>query len=325
LRIEDKKIVVTGGAGFLGSRVIDALLRNGSSIEDISVPRSKTQDLRIWDNCVTAIKDRDIVIHLAATEGGIRFNKEHPGIIFYDNAIMGINLMEAARREGVAKFVTVGTACSYPKDTPIPFKEDYLWQGYPEESEAAYGLSKKMLVAQGYAYHQEFAFDSIHLILTNLYGPGDSFDPEHSHVVASLIRKIHLAKQNGSSEVVLWGTGNASRELLHVDEAARAILLATQHYSKPDPVNIGSQHEIRIADLASIVSDLLEYEGKIVWDPTKPDGQTRRCLDCSLAKRELGFSSEIPLREGLKRTIDWYVHSTKDRQSKSDSFERYYA
>jgi len=303
----DKNVLVTGGAGFLGSFVVQKLKENGVPEERIRIPRSSDMDLRRWENCVEAVKDIDLVIHLAAKVGGIGFNREYPGELFYDNAVMSIQLMEAARQEGVGKFVAIGTVCAYPKFTPVPFQEDDLWNGYPEETNAPYGLAKKMLLVQSQAYRQQYGFNSIYLLPVNLYGPGDNFDPRSSHVIPALIKKFIEAKRDKSPVVDVWGTGSASREFLYVEDAARAIVLAAERYNKPDPVNIGAGREIKIRDLVELISELTGFEGEISWDPSKPDGQPRRCLVVSRALEEFGFESIVDFRRGLKTTIDWYV------------------
>jgi GDP-L-fucose synthase len=304
----DKKILVTGGAGFLGSFVVEKLI-NERNVDtgNIRIPRSKDLDLRVWENCVKAVEDMDIVIHLAARVGGIGFNKKYPATLFYDNAIMGIQLMEAARQEGVEKFVVIGTVCAYPKYTSVPFKEENLWSGYPEETNAAYGIAKKILLVQVQAYREQYGFNAIYLLPVNLYGPRDNFDPERSHVIAALIKKMVDAKLDGRNEVVVWGTGKASREFLYVEDAAEGILLATEKYDKPDPVNLGSGKEVTVLELVSLLTELTGYKGKIVWDSSMPDGQPRRCLETSRAEKEFGFEARTDLREGLKRTIEWYL------------------
>ncbi|MBT0158825.1 GDP-L-fucose synthase [Candidatus Bathyarchaeota archaeon A05DMB-2] len=304
---ENKKVLVTGGAGFLGSFITEKLTKEKKvNPENIRVPRSKESDLRKWESCVAAVKDMDIVIHLAAKVGGIGFNQKYPAELFYDNAIMGIQLMEAARQEGVEKFVTVGTVCSYPKFTPVPFKEEDLWNGYPEETNAPYGIAKKALLVQAQAYKAQYGFNSIYLLQVNLYGPRDNFNPEQSHVIPALIKKFVDAKREGRNEVVVWGTGKASREFLYVEDAAEAILLATERYNKSEPVNIGVGQEITIRELVDLIAELSGYKGKITWDTSKPDGQPRRRLDTSKAKREFGFEAKTDFRNGLKKTIDWY-------------------
>jgi len=303
----DKRILVTGGAGFLGSFLVEHLQNRGVDKEQIGLPRSKDLDLRRWECCVKAVKDVDIVIHLAAKVGGIGFNRRYPATLFYDNAIMGIQLMEAARQEGIAKFVAVGTVCAYPKYTPVPFTEENLWNGYPEETNAPYGLAKKMLLVQAQAYRQQYGFNAIFLLPVNLYGPRDNFDLESSHVIPAVIRKFTEAIREQKQDVVVWGTGAASREFLYVEDAAEGILLATERYNKLEPVNLGAGFEITIKDLVTLIADLTGFEGKIVWDRSKPDGQPRRCLDVTKAAKEFGFKAKTDFREGLKRTIEWYA------------------
>ena len=301
-----KKVLLTGGAGFLGREVFSKLVETGAAPEDIRIPRSKETDLRMWENCQEAVKDIDLVIHLAARVGGIGFNRMYPAQLFYDNAIMGIQLMEAARQEGVGKFVVVGTVCAYPKFTPVPFQEDEIWNGYPEETNAPYGMAKKMMLVQSQAYLQQYDFNSIFLLPVNLYGPGDNFDPESSHVIPALIRKFSEAIKSGSKTVAVWGTGTASREFFYVEDAARGIVMAAARYDKPDPVNLGSGKEISIKDLVEMIARLTGFDGEIKWDTTKPEGQPRRCLDVSRAKKEFGFEAEMGFEEGLHRTISWY-------------------
>ncbi|KUG10402.1 udp-glucose 4-epimerase [hydrocarbon metagenome] len=305
-----KEILITGGAGFLGSHLVAGLARRGVSASQLSLPRSRDLDLRRWEHCVRAVEGKDIVIHLAAKVGGIGFNQQYPGELFYDNAIMGIQLIEAARQEGVEKCVVLGTVCAYPKFTPVPFHEDDLWNGYPEETNAPYGLAKKMLLVQAQAYRQQYGFNAIYLLPVNLYGPGDNFDPASSHVIPALIRKFVAAVQEEKPVVEVWGTGSASREFLYVEDAARAVLLATEKYNKPDPVNIGAGKEISIRDLVDIIRKHTGFTGEILWDASKPDGQPRRCLVTSRAKEEFGFEALVPFEEGLKRTIAWYKHQT---------------
>lgn len=300
----DKKVVVTGGAGFLGSHVVDMLKEKGA--KDIIVPRSRSCDLRIRENCRTVIRDKDIVIHIAVKGGGIGFNLAYPGEIFFDNIIMGAQLMEEARLAGVEKFVAIGTVCCYPKFTPVPFKEDDLWNGYPEETNASYGLAKKMMLVQSQAYRKQYRFNSIFLLPTNLYGPGDDFDPQSSHVIPALVKKVVEAKESGKHSITVWGTGNVTREFLYVEDAARGIILASEKYNKSEPVNLGSGLEISIKELVLLIAELAGFEGEIRWDTSKPDGQPRRCLDVSRAKEEFGFEAETDFRDGLKKTIEWY-------------------
>lgn len=303
---ENKKILVTGGAGFLGSNVVKQLLAAGAKQENIVIPRSREIDLRVWENCLKVTKDIDVVIHLAAKVGGIGYNMGNPGSLFYDNAIMGIQLMEAARLNNVGKFVAVGTICAYPKFTPVPFQEKDLWYGYPEETNAPYGLAKKMMLVQAQSYRQQYGFNAIYLLPVNLYGPGDNFNPESSHVIPALIKKFVDAKESGSNKVEVWGTGAASREFLYVEDAAKAIVLAAERYNSPEPVNIGSCMEITIKDLVELIGKLTGFTGEIVWDTAKPDGQPRRCLDVSVAENGFGFRAAVPFEEGLKKTIEWY-------------------
>lgn len=306
---DKKKILVTGGAGFLGLNVVKELIKNGASRANIIVPRSNTDDLRIRENCDRVLRDVDVVIHLAAKVGGIGYNLDHPAELFYDNAIMGIQLMEAARLHGVHKFVTVGTVCAYPKFTHVPFREEELWNGYPEETNAPYGLAKKMLLVQSQAYRTQYGFNAIYLLPVNLYGPGDNFNPDSSHVIPALIKKFVEAKINNIPSVEIWGTGSASREFLYVEDAARSIVLATEKYDGIEPVNIGVGDEISIKKLVEIIHSLIEYNGEIIWDATKPDGQPRRCLDTHRAKEWFGFQAETNFEKGLRKTIEWYISS----------------
>ncbi|NQE54758.1 GDP-L-fucose synthase [ANME-1 cluster archaeon GoMg3.2] len=309
---DNKKILVTGGAGFLGSFIVEQLKEKGVDEKNIRIPRSKDTDLRQWQNCIEAVKDIDFVIHLAAKVGGIGYNQKYPATLFYDNIIIGVQLMEAARREGIEKFVAVGTVCAYPKFTPVPFNEDNLWDGYPEETNAPYGLAKKMLLVQSQAYRQQYGFNSIFLLPVNLYGPRDNFELESSHVIPALIRKFREAVENNKSEVEVWGTGKASREFLYVEDAARGIVLATENYNKPEPVNIGAGFEIKIKDLVELIAELTGFDGVIRWDMSKPDGQPRRCLDVRRAKNEFGFEAKTGFREGLEKTIEWYLTNKND-------------
>ena len=308
----DKRVLVTGGAGFLGSHLIEELQRRGLPKENITVPRSRETDLRVWENCLDVCDGQDMVIHLAASVGGIGYNQENPATLFYDNAIMGVQLMEAARRQGVKKFVQVGTICSYPKFTPVPFKEENLWDGYPEETNAPYGLAKKMLLVQAQAYRQQYGFNAIYLLPVNLYGPRDNFDPRSSHVIPALIRKFVEAKESGDSSVTLWGTGKATREFLYVEDAARGIAMAAEEYNGVEPVNLGAGFEISIADLAAMIREIVGFDGELVYDTAKPDGQPRRMLDTSRAEKEFGFKTEMSFREGLEKTVEWYLKSSDD-------------
>ena len=301
-----KKILLTGGSGFLGSFVSEELVARGVKRDNIIIPRSRDLDLRKWENCLQAVEGADIVIHLAAKVGGIGYNLKFPGELFYDNAVMGIQLMEAARQAGVEKFVAVGTVCAYPKLTPVPFKEENLWDGYPEETNAPYGVAKKALLVQAESYRKQYGFNAIYLIPVNLYGPGDRFDPEDAHVIPALVLKFYDAKEKGLKKVTAWGTGNPSREFLYVKDAARGIVLAAERYEKSGPVNLGSGEEIMIGELVYMIKELVGYEGEVEWDTSRPDGQPRRRLDVSKAKEEFGFESEISLMEGLVETIEWY-------------------
>jgi len=304
--ISNRRIVVTGGAGFLGREVCRALLAYEPA--DVFVPRSREFDLReAQDICrMFDVAQPDVVVHLAAVVGGIGANRRNPGCYFYDNAMMGLQLMEQARQRSVSKFVAVGTICSYPKHTPVPFREDDLWMGYPEETNAPYGLAKKMLLVQAQAYRQQYGMNAITLLPVNLYGPGDNFDPESSHVIPALIRKAIEARAAGAKHVDAWGTGQASREFLFVRDAAEAIVLATEKYNSPLPVNIGTCHEITIRNLTELICDFCDFKGEIHWDASKPDGQPRRCLDTTRARREFGFTARTSLREGLSETVQWY-------------------
>jgi GDP-L-fucose synthase len=299
------RITVTGGSGFLGRYVVQQFRDRGDLV---FVPRKRDYDLTIESNVERLYADArpDIVVHLAAIVGGIGANRAHPAQFFYDNLQMGTMLLEHARRVGVSKFVGIGTICSYPKFTPVPFREDDLWNGYPEETNAPYGLAKKMLLVQGQAYRQEYGFNAIHLLPVNLYGPGDNFDPSSSHVIPALIRKCEDARAAGHDRIVCWGDGTATREFLYVEDAARAIVLATDRYDGPLPVNIGAGFEISIASLAAAVCEACGFTGRIVWDTTQPNGQPRRCLDTSRAERLFGFKATTDFREGLRRTVAWY-------------------
>jgi GDP-L-fucose synthase len=305
---ENKRILLTGGAGFLGSHIVDNLVNTrGVSKSQISIPRSETQDLRIWDNCLEVVEGIDIVINLAARVGGIGFNEKYPGALFYDNIMIGSQLIEAARLAKVKKFVQLGTVCAYPKFTSVPFKEDDLWNGYPEETNAPYGIAKKALLVMAQAYRQQYGMNIIYLLPVNLYGPGDNFSPESSHVIPAIIKKFVDAREKGEKLVVVWGTGKASREFLYVDDAAEGIIAAAEKYDKPDPVNIGAGKEITIKELVNIVVELSGFKGQIIWDTSKPDGQPRRCLDITRAKTEFGFEAKMDFAEGLEKTVEWYT------------------
>jgi GDP-L-fucose synthase len=310
----NKKVLVTGGAGFLGSFVVEKLKTRGC--KDIFVPGSKDYNLVENEVCKRLYKyaQPDIVIHLAAKVGGIGANRLNPGKFFYDNLVMGVHMMEEGRRVGIEKFVAIGTICAYPKFTPVPFREDDLWNGYPEETNAPYGLAKKMLLVQSQAYRQQYGFNAIYLLPVNLYGPGDNFDLESAHVIPALIRKCVEAQEKWcmsfeSQTITVWGTGKPTREFLYVEDAAEGILLAAERYNKPDPVNLGAGFEISIKDLVGLITNLVNFEGKIIWDTSKPDGQPRRMLDTSKANKEFGFKAKISLEEGLKRTITWYLEN----------------
>jgi len=309
--LNNKRIVITGGAGFLGRHVVEELRR--INCKNLFVPRSRDYDLRKPEQVRRMYDDAtpDIVVHLAAVVGGIGANRENPGRFFYENLVMGVELMEQARLRSVDKFVAVGTVCAYPKFTPVPFKEDDLWNGYPEETNAPYGLAKKMLLVQAQAYRHQYGLNAIYLLPVNLYGPWDSFDPARSHVIPALIKKCVEAVESRSASVEVWGTGAASREFLYVQDCARGIVLATQHYDKELPVNLGAGREIKIRDLAQLIAELTGFNGKIIWDATKPDGQPRRVLDVSRAEREFGFRATTDFRAGLERTIEWYKQTRR--------------
>lgn len=313
INLADKKILVTGADGFVGRHLVKNLLEKREvKPENLFLPTVKDMDLRDVAQCKKAVEGVDAVIHLAAKVGGIGFNMEHPGELFYDNLVMGVHLMEAARQAGVKKFVGIATVCAYPKFAPVPFSENDLWNGYPEETNAPYGLAKKMLLVQAQAYRAQYGFNAVTLFPVNMYGPGDTFDPKKSHVIAALIKKIYEAKRDGMDSISVWGTGKASREFLYVADAAEAILLAAERYDNGEPVNIGSGKEITIKDLAETICRLMDFTGNIVWDASKPDGQPRRMLDTSRAAQEFGFASKTDFMEGLRQTIDWYI-KTQER------------
>ncbi|MBB4636586.1 GDP-L-fucose synthase family protein [Longimicrobium terrae] len=301
-----RRVVVTGGGGFLGSHVVDRLRALHA---DVFVPRRAEFDLTT-DEAVRRLYETarpEMVIHLAAEVGGIGANRENPGRFFYANAIMGILMIEEARRTGVQKFVQMGTICAYPKITPVPFREENLWEGYPEETNAPYGVAKKALLVQLQAYRQQYGMNGIYLLPVNLYGPRDNFDERSSHVIPALIRRMLEARDGGAPEVRMWGTGNASREFLYVDECARAVVLASEHYDGAEPVNLGVGEEITIRDLAAQIAESVGYQGRLAYDPTQPDGQPRRSLDTSRARELFGFEAHMPFREGLRRTVEWYA------------------
>lgn len=301
----NKRVIITGGAGFLGTSVVRALRARKA---DVFVPLSNRYDLRQISDIKRMFDDFSphVVIHLAASVGGIGANMKNPGRYFYDNIMMGVQLMEEARLRKVGKFVNIGTICSYPKFTPVPFKEDDLWLGYPEETNAPYGLAKKMLIVQSQAYRQQYGFNSINLLQVNLYGPRDNFNTESSHVIPALIKKCLDAVRNNDKTIMVWGTGDPTREFLYVEDAARGILMAAEKYDKSDPVNLGSGLEISIRDLTALIARLTGFKGKVAWDASKPDGQPRRCLDVTKAKEEFGFQARVGFKDGLKKTIEWY-------------------
>jgi GDP-L-fucose synthase len=302
----DKRVVVTGGAGFLGSFLVEELEARGAA--EIFVPRSRVYDLRQREAVQRMLADArpNIIIHLAARVGGIGTNRTHPAEFFYDNLMMGADLIHESWRAGVEKFVAIGTICAYPKYTPIPFKEENLWEGYPEETNAPYGIAKKMLLVQAQAYRQQYDFNAIYLLPVNLYGPRDNFDLETSHVIPALIRKFIEAQSSNRSTVTVWGDGSPTREFLYVKDCAEAIALAAERYNKPDPVNIGAGFEISIKDLVHLIANMTDFKGEIIWDVSKPGGQPRRSLDTSRAEREFGFKAKVGFEEGLRQTIEWY-------------------
>jgi GDP-L-fucose synthase len=306
LDLSGKRILVTGGAGFLGRQVVEQLCQAGAVRDKITVPRSRDYDLRSLENCQRAVEQQDVVIHLAAHVGGIGLNREKPADLFYDNLMMGTQLIHAAYQAGVEKFVCVGTICAYPKFTPVPFKEDDLWNGYPEETNAPYGVAKKALLVQLQAYRQQYGFNGIYLLPVNLYGPEDNFDPSSSHVIPALIRKVYEAQQNGEKKLSVWGDGSPTREFLYSTDAALGIVMGTEYYNDPEPVNLGTGYEISIRDLVELICELMEFEGEIVWETDQPNGQPRRCLDTQRAKQAFGFTAQVDFKQGLKNTIDWY-------------------
>lgn len=308
LDLSRQRICVTGGAGFLGRHLIDKLQDHGA--KEIFVPNYPDYDLVKESDIQRMIREAqpDVIIHLAAKVGGIGANREHPGEFFYDNLMMGVQLIHNAWQMGVSKFVAIGTICAYPKFTPIPFREEDIWEGYPEETNAPYGLAKKMLLVQSQAYREQYDYNSIFLLPVNLYGPGDNFNPESSHVIPALIRKCLEAKEQGASEIVAWGDGSPTREFIFAKDAAEGITLATMRYNSSDPVNIGSSFEISIKDLTELIAKLTGFEGEIRWDTSKPNGQPRRKLDTSRAKERFGFEAKTSFEDGLRQTIDWYIN-----------------
>jgi GDP-L-fucose synthase len=303
--LRDKRILVTGGAGFLGRQVIAQLQSAGADPQKITVVRSRDCDLRFLDQCQRAVEQQDVIIHLAAHVGGIGLNREKPAELFYDNLMMGTQLIHAAYQAGVQKFVCVGTICAYPKFTPVPFKEENLWDGYPEETNAPYGIAKKALLVQLQSYRQQYGFNGIYLLPVNLYGPEDNFDPRSSHVIPALIRKVYEAQQRGDQQLPVWGDGSPTREFLYSADAARGIVMGTQSYNDSEPVNLGTGYEISIRDLVTLICELMGFEGEVVWETDKPNGQPRRCLDTERAK-QFGFTAQMDFRQGLKNTIEWY-------------------
>ena len=312
--LSQKKILITGANGFLGRHLVKNLIEKRKvPKENLFLPTIQDLDLRKWEDCQKAVKGQEIVIHLAAKVGGIGLNQEKPGELFYDNIMMGVQLIEAARQAQVEKFTAIGTICAYPKFTPVPFKEENLWNGYPEETNAPYGLAKKMLLVQSQAYRQQYGFNSIFLLPVNMYGPGDNFDPKSSHVIAAIIKKVYDAKKEERNYIEAWGTGKPTREFLYVEDGAEGIILATEKYDKSDPVNLGSGMEISIKDLVELICKLMNFDGEIRWNTSKPDGQPRRRLDTSRAEREFGFKAKTDFEEGLKNTINWYIKSQENK------------
>ena len=309
LDLNSQRILVTGGAGFLGKQVVEQLCQAGASADKITVVRSRDYDLRQLEHCQRAVDQQDVVVHLAAHVGGIGLNREKPAELFYDNLMMGTQLIHSAYEAGVQKFVCVGTICAYPKFTPVPFKEEDLWNGYPEETNAPYGIAKKALLVQLQSYRQQYGFNGIYLLPVNLYGPEDNFDPKSSHVIPALIRKVHEAQERGEAQIPVWGDGSPTREFLYSTDAARGIVMGTQFYNDSEPVNLGTGDEISIKDLIELICELMGYNGELVWETDKPNGQPRRCLDTQKAIEQFGFLAEMQFRHGLQNTIEWYRQS----------------
>lgn len=306
MELTDKKILVTGGAGFLGTAVVQELKKRGVPETNIRITRSAENDLRIREECEKAVEGIDIVFHLAANAGGIGYNRANPGVLFYDNIVMNTELMEAARKAGVKKFLGIGSICSYPKLTPVPFKEADFWNGYPEETNAPYGLAKKMMQVQADAYNQQYGFNAISILIANLYGPRDHFEPNRSHLIPAIIRKVEEAQKNGQSSIEAWGTGEPTREFFYVDDAAEGIVSAMERYDSPAPINLGSGQEMHISEVVQKIVEQMDFKGEIKWNPGEPDGQPRRTFDISRAKNEFGFVAKTPFEEGLRKTIEWY-------------------
>jgi GDP-L-fucose synthase len=309
LDLNSQRILVTGGAGFLGKQVVEQLCQAGASADKITVVRSRDYDLRQLEHCQRAVDQQDVVVHLAAHVGGIGLNREKPAELFYDNLMMGTQLIHSAYEAGVQKFVCVGTICAYPKFTPVPFKEEDLWNGYPEETNAPYGIAKKALLVQLQSYRQQYGFNGIYLLPVNLYGPEDNFDPKSSHVIPALIRKVHEAQERGEAQIPVWGDGSPTREFLYSTDAARGIVMGTQFYNDSEPVNLGTGNEISIKSLIELICELMGYNGELVWEADKPNGQPRRCLDTQKAIEQFGFLAEMQFRHGLQNTIEWYRQS----------------
>ncbi len=324
-----KDVLITGANGFLGKRLTAELAKNCSNLKNIHTFRSAQYDLRDKQAIKALLQDKpvDTIIHLAASVGGIGANLKNPGKFFYDNLIMGVELIEQARLFGIQKFVAIGTICSYPKFTAVPFKEEDFWVGYPEETNAPYGLAKKMISVQIQAYRQQYGFNGITLLPVNMYGPGDNFDLESSHVIPAMIRKVYEARERGDNSVTFWGDGTPTREFMYVEDAARGIRLAAENYNKSEPINLGSGREIRMLELGKMIKNIVGFAGEIIWDQSKPNGQPRRCLDVSKAEKEFGFVSQVPLELGLSQTYEWYLEnkdaiSAKDNSTKERTFSK---